>query len=133
MLALAFLAGCNEEQSGGSSLNDQAAALADGLGFSNGEFLPPTDLLPTPSPTPSMPLVEPSFPSISVGTISSRVDGAFEGWDGDTIVRLMDGSLWQQDEFYYTYTYRYMPEVTVVNSVMYVEGIDRGVRVMRLN
>ena len=33
--------------------------------------------------------------------------------DGSTIVTLVNGSVWQQDEYYYRYQFKYRPKVTV--------------------
>jgi len=41
--------------------------------------------------------------------IESQIDGDFEGWEGDTIIKLMNGQIWQQTEYYYYYTYSFMP------------------------
>ena len=68
--------------------------------------------------------------------IESKVDGSFEGWDGETIVKLANGQIWQQTEYHYEYDYAYRPEVLVFKSrlgyKMWVEGIDEPVRVQRL-
>ena len=68
--------------------------------------------------------------------IESKIDGSFEGWDGETIVKLWNGQIWQQDEYYYTYHYSYMPKVLIYKSggtyKMRVDGIDRAIRVERL-
>ena len=68
--------------------------------------------------------------------IESKVDGSFEGWDGETIVKLANGQIWQQPEYHYEYDYAYRPEVLVFKSrlgyKMWVEGIDEPVRVQRL-
>lgn len=42
-----------------------------------------------------------------------HVDGSWSGWDGDTIVRLTDGSVWQQAEYHYEYHYAYRPTVRI--------------------
>lgn len=68
--------------------------------------------------------------------IESQVDGEFEGWDGDTVVKLMNGQEWQQADAHYYYHYAFMPDVLVYPSngvwKMSVEGTDRAVRVTRL-
>ena len=72
----------------------------------------------------------------SPAVIESRVKGEFKGWEGETVVRLTNGQIWQQTEYYYYYRYAYMPEVLIYNSnngiVMKVDGIDKAVRVQRL-
>ncbi len=67
--------------------------------------------------------------------IKSRIDGEFSGWDGDTVVKLENGQVWQQCEYWYHYHYSYMPEVTITNNggyKMLVAGIPHAVRVERL-
>ena len=68
--------------------------------------------------------------------IESRIDGDFEGWEGETIVKLMNGQIWQQSEYYYQYHYAFMPDVLIYNSrgvyKMIVEGIGKGIGVTRL-
>jgi hypothetical protein len=44
-----------------------------------------------------------SFPEASP-LIETRVDGEFQGWSGETIVKLTNGQIWQQTEFHYRYT-----------------------------
>lgn len=61
------------------------------------------------------------------------IEGSWEGWSGDTLVQLTDGSIWQQDEYLYEYRYSYRPEVVVDrHNRMLVVGMNRPVRVRRL-
>lgn len=66
----------------------------------------------------------------------SRIDGAFKGWTGDTIVKLDNGQIWQQSQYYYEYMYSYCPKVMIVKKgtsyKMQVDGINESVRVERL-
>lgn len=69
--------------------------------------------------------------------IESSVDGEFNGFDGDTVIRLLDGSLWEQTEFYWEWHWAYLPKATVFRSQgggwkMQIEGIRQAVRVRRL-
>ncbi len=69
--------------------------------------------------------------------IESRLAGAFEGFDGDTILRLANGQIWEQSEYYYHYHYAYAAEVIIYRSDSggyraRVEGVDRAVGVRRL-
>jgi len=67
--------------------------------------------------------------------IHSQIDGAFNGWDGNTVVKLANGQVWQQTEYWYHYHYSYRPRVTITTSggyKMQVDGIPRAVRVERL-
>jgi len=67
--------------------------------------------------------------------IESQIDGDFEGWEGETIVKLMNGQIWQQSEYYY-YHYAFMPKVLIYWSVgeykMKVEGIEKSIGVKQL-
>ncbi|MBB3473494.1 hypothetical protein [Sphingomonas sp. BK345] len=62
-----------------------------------------------------------------------QVEDEWEGWEGDTIVKLTDGSVWRQEEYHYEYRYAYRPRVTLSGKTMFVEGMSRGVRVSRLD
>ena len=68
--------------------------------------------------------------------IESTIDGEFEGWEGETIVKLMNRQIWQQIDYIYEYNYNYLPEVLIYSSgggcKMMVEGVDEAVRVKRL-
>jgi len=71
--------------------------------------------------------------------IRSRIEGTFEGWDGDTVFVLENGMVWQQSESG-TFRPRTMedPEVEIkqgfLGSVWYlkVEGYNTQVKVRRL-
>jgi len=69
-------------------------------------------------------------------TVEGRIDGDFEGWEGETIVKLMNGEIWQQTEYYYYYHYAYSPKVTIVKSgstyKMKVDGVSKAVGVVKL-
>jgi len=73
-----------------------------------------------------------STPSV----VETQVDGEFNGWEGETIVKLMNGQIWQQTEYYYHYHYAYMPKALVYRSggdyKMKVDGVDKAVGVERL-
>lgn len=69
--------------------------------------------------------------------IESRIDGNFEGWEGDTIFRLTNGQIWEQVSYDYKYHYAYMPEVTIVRTKnnrykMMVEGMSKSIYVERI-
>jgi CRISPR/Cas system-associated exonuclease Cas4 (RecB family) len=60
------------------------------------------------------------------------VEDEWSGWDGETVVRLTDGSVWRQDEYYYEYRYAYRRKVHISHRKMQVEGMNRAVRVTQL-
>lgn len=69
--------------------------------------------------------------------IKTQIDGSFEGWTGDTIVKLMNGQAWQQAEYHYHYHYTYMPAVEITlaggRPVMRVEGVPVAVPVAEVS
>lgn len=75
---------------------------------------------------------ESSTPSV----IESRIDGEFQGWDGETIFKLANGQIWQQASYAYHYHYAYSPEVTIYQTSqgykMKVEGVEETILVRRL-
>lgn len=77
----------------------------------------------------------PSF-SIQSNVIESQIDGDFDGWDGETIVKLTNGQIWQQTDFEFHYHYAFMPDVIIVNSSsgykMIVDGVLKAIEVTRL-
>lgn len=68
--------------------------------------------------------------------IEAQVDGTFNGWEGETIVKLTNGQIWQQIEYFYEYHYAYMPNVIIYSSggtyKMKVDGTSRAVGVRQL-
>lgn len=75
-------------------------------------------------------------PPIDGSVIESRIDGAFEGWDGDTIFKLVNGQIWQQSSYNYHYHYAYSPKVIIYKSgirhKMHVDGTRQDIEVVRL-
>ena len=74
--------------------------------------------------------------SSAASAIESQIEGNFKGWEGETVVKLVNGQIWQQAEYYYHYHYAVMPKVLVYKSgdgyKMKVDGIDRSVLVKQL-
>ena len=67
--------------------------------------------------------------------IESQIAGEFTGWDGETIFKLLNGQIWQQSSYAYTYHYAYMPDVTIFKIgsqyKMKVEGVSGTIFVKR--
>lgn len=61
------------------------------------------------------------------------VNGSWEGWKGETLVEMTDGSIWKQAEYYYEYHYAYRPSATISGDKMMVDGMSRAVRVRRVH
>ena len=68
--------------------------------------------------------------------IESQIDGAFNGWDGETVFKLTNGQIWQQSSYAYTYHYAYRPDVMIYRSgggyKMKVDDVDDEISVQRL-
>jgi hypothetical protein len=79
----------------------------------------------------AFPIVIPRTPTEGVD-VTRRISGAWNGWDGGTVVELTDGSKWKQAEYHYEYRYAYRPEVVIERDRMMVSGMRRAVRVTRL-
>lgn len=77
-------------------------------------------------------------PSVSYtgSAIETNIDGEFEGWEGETIFKMRNGSIWQQSSYAYTYHYAYAPEVLIYSkngtTYMRVEGVDSEIQVKRI-
>ncbi|MYF52985.1 MAG: hypothetical protein F4166_04075 [Gammaproteobacteria bacterium] len=73
------------------------------------------------------------FAGISDAVQKSTVKDKFEGWEGDTLVQLTDGSTFKQKEFHFEYTYRYRPEATILLDVfsyeIHIENTDVPIEV----
>lgn len=69
--------------------------------------------------------------------VETRIDGEFNGWDGETIFNMMNGQIWKQSNYAYQYHYAYMPDVLIYEFngswVMKVEGVDETINVTQLN
>ncbi len=61
------------------------------------------------------------------------VSGSWEGWQGETLVEMTDGSIWKQAEYHYEYRYAYRPRAEVNGDKMLVDGMRRAVRVRRVH
>lgn len=69
-------------------------------------------------------------------SISSRIDGEFRGWDGDTIFKLENGQVWKQTNPGSVYYRANRPKVTITREFfgfrMEVEGLNKRVQVKRI-
>ena len=76
----------------------------------------------------------PASPSQAV--IESRIDGDFNGWEGETIFKLTNGQIWQQASYSYSYHYAFRPSILIIQTrggyVMQVEGMSDKISVRRL-
>ena len=80
--------------------------------------------------------ITPKFKNSTPSNFESKIEDEFEGWDGETIVKLVNGQIYEQAEYYYEYHYTYMPDILVYSSggriKMKVEGVKKAVAVRRL-
>lgn len=70
------------------------------------------------------------------GVIETQLDGEFNGWEGETLIKLINGQIWQQTEYHYEYHYAYMPKVLIYPSggiyKIKIEGTSKAVGAQRL-
>lgn len=67
--------------------------------------------------------------------VESRVDGDFDGWEGQTVFRLTNGQVWQQSSPSAKYFFANSPLVTITTDGPFrlrVEGLDAEVQVRRI-
>lgn len=66
----------------------------------------------------------------------SRISGEFNGWDGDTVFELDNGTKWQQARYRYKYRYKYRPRAQIFRQggqyLLAVDGMDEMLEVRRL-
>lgn len=67
--------------------------------------------------------------------IESKINGEFNGWEGETEYELTNGQVWKQSAYKYKYKYAYMPSAIVYETssgmVMTVKGTKAKVRRIR--
>ena len=67
----------------------------------------------------------------------TQIDGEFNGWEGETVFKLMNGQVWKQSSYAYHYSYKFMPKVTIYKSSygykMKVDGDSETVDVEQIN
>ncbi|WP_157184806.1 hypothetical protein [Nocardia niigatensis] len=54
------------------------------------------------------------------------VDGEWKGWDGSTVVKLSDSSVWKQEEYFYEYNYAYRPKAELSGGKLQVARHEQG-------
>ena len=68
--------------------------------------------------------------------IKSRIAGEFNGWDGDNIYELDNGTKWQQAQYKYKYKYKHRPIVKIWKDgskyMLEVEGMSEMIQVRRV-
>lgn len=74
--------------------------------------------------------------SFTGSVYETQIDGEFDGWDGETIFKMTDGSIWQQSSYAYTYHYAYRPDVIIFSeggqTYMKVEGVNDQIAIRKL-
>ena len=114
-----------------------AGKLIVGQDSVNARLIRPPDPLPPASSGPTTSQgVQTAKPSPRAAVIDSQINGEFTGWDGDTVFRLMNGQIWQQASYSYTYYYAFMPKVLIFKDgdtyQMQVEGVQERIAVRQL-
>jgi hypothetical protein len=58
--------------------------------------------------------------------IESQINGAFNGWAGDSEYELTNGQVWKQKRYRYEYNYKYRPQAIIYSAsggeIMDVDG-----------
>ena len=66
----------------------------------------------------------------------TRLDGEFEGFDGDKVFTFVGGEQWRQAVYKYKYRYKYRPKVKLWKDgskyFLEVEGMNEMIQVRRL-
>lgn len=66
----------------------------------------------------------------------SHILDEFEGWNGDSIYQLDDGTLWKLAVYQYSYSYSYRPKASVYSHqgsyFLEVEGMGKAVQVTKV-
>jgi hypothetical protein len=72
--------------------------------------------------------------AVREAAVQSRIDGDFDGWEGDTIFRLENGQIWQQISPSARYHFARHPRVTISAAPhkLRVEGLAYEIGVRRL-
>ncbi len=53
---------------------------------------------------------------MTINVFALNVDGEFNGWEGETAVKLSDGSWWVQSGYEFNYCYGYNPKADLYNE-----------------
>jgi len=65
-----------------------------------------------------------------------QIDGDFEGFDDEVLFKLMDGTLWIQDQYMYWYHYAYCPRVHILKAngslFLQVDGQNQAVPIRQI-
>jgi hypothetical protein len=57
-----------------------------------------------------------SIPVRPISVLESKIDGEFNGWEGESTYQLTNGQVWQQSRYKYQYKYAYRPDVLIYPS-----------------
>ncbi len=68
--------------------------------------------------------------------IETRIDGNFDGWEGETIFKMQNGTIWQQASYAYKYHFAYSPKVLIYaksnGTYLKVDGVNDEIRVKKI-
>jgi hypothetical protein len=75
--------------------------------------------------------------TVTVATsLTSSINGTFNGWTGSTLFSLTNGQVWRQSSYAYLYHYAYRPDVAIFafgsGYKMSVEGVASWIDVVRI-
>jgi hypothetical protein len=89
-----------------------------------------------PTPVPAAPDAHGSAACASA--VETHIAGDFNGWEGETLYKMDDGTIWRQANYHYHYHYAYHPSVIIFPSrsgtchIRVEDDDDDGVDVVRI-
>lgn len=79
---------------------------------------------------------EPVICTKTRNVIDTQINGEFKGWDGETEFKLMNGQVWKQSSYDYTYHYEYSPQVFIYQYkgawILKVEDLEETIEVYKI-
>ncbi|MBD8838872.1 DUF3298 domain-containing protein [Paenibacillus sp. CFBP 13594] len=97
--------------------------------------VPYTALNATPFTSSENTPIVPTIP-VTSGTIESKIDDDFEGYEEGNLYELANGQIWKQVDYKYSYRYSYRPDVLIYKDgsryYMKVDGMKDKVQVERI-
>jgi hypothetical protein len=98
-----------------------------------------TDAPQTFAPAPANPAASRPIRSAPCSpAVETRIDGEFTGWNGETLYKMDDGTIWQHSNYHYHYHYSFHPSVVIYAGragachIKVTDDDDDGVDVVRI-
>jgi hypothetical protein len=103
---------------GNTTLRFPFARSAQHMWFADPDTIKNFAATPIESPKENKKELHPVQPksALSFGcetTIKTHIDGDFNGWEGETVYEMDDGTIWKQATYHYHYHFAFHPEVLI--------------------